>query len=321
MNKTSNFNELIIPGSLPLSDKVQETPFQKGHKLGDDLYTITSDGPIHSSSTSTVYIAEDDDVVNPEVVLKIFNEPSRDVSKRVTRELSALATLNGLSGVVETRKMGILRETEQPQRFVATTFAGSSLESLIPDDNNQRLDILVNMASIILPALVEVHRREIIHNDIKTTNIVGQLGKWVLTDFGLVGAKPGMINQLSNNLEQEPWTTETISTLAGTIGYIAPELLNNPNNLTPRADVFSFGVTMFRVASGKLPFYIGCSGEPPDSRMRSYLYSVIRESPVNIHTLNRAVPISLNNLIMECLDRDPNNRPSTEELNTSIQAI
>ena len=103
----------------------------------------------------------------------------------------------------------------------------------------------------VLDALHYAHERGVIHRDVKPDNIflaVDDAGQQVPTvlDFGIA--------KVRGELRQEGMRKSTMATGMGTEGYAAPEQLKNAADVDRRADIFSLGITLFELATGRLPF-------------------------------------------------------------------
>jgi predicted ATPase len=124
---------------------------------------------------------------------------------------------------------------------------GEPLDLLLKRDQGQSLDLtrLLRIAIGLAAALVQVHRRSLLHKDIKPANVlVDDAGKVWLTGFGIASQVP--------RERQAPVSPEII---AGTLAYMAPEQTGRMNrSIDARSDLYSFGVTLYQMLTGELPF-------------------------------------------------------------------
>ena len=169
--------------------------------------------------------------------------------------------------------------------FIAMEFVeGGTLREKIPF---ARIDDALNAAIQIGDALQEAHSKGIVHRDIKADNIMlTAKGQAKVMDFGLA--------KLKGSLK----LTKTSSTV-GTLGYMAPEQIQG-GEVDLRSDIFSFGVLLFEMLTGKLPF----RGE----HEAAMVYSIVNEEPMHIEQLRPDTSSLLSNLILRCLEKDPADR-------------
>jgi len=144
----------------------------------------------------------------------------------------------------------------------------------------------------VADALHDLHRQDVVHLDVKPENILfRESGVAVLVDFGL--ARHSRLPDLVEDQFQAP---------AGSGAYIAPEQLLGIRG-DPRSDIFSLGVVLYQLATGKLPF-----GAPAHLRgFRKRLYA----DPVPPRALNAGIPPWLQEIILHCLETEPGRRYGT----------
>ena len=148
----------------------------------------------------------------------------------------------------------------------------------------------IKVAAQIGEALQEAHAKGIVHRDIKADNIMlTAKGQAKVMDFGLAKLKGALK------------LTRTSSTV-GTLGYMAPEQVQGEEADT-RSDVFSFGVLLYEMLTGKLPF----RGE----HEAAMVYSIVNEEPQDITSLKPDLSPFVVNLINRCLEKDPDDRYQT----------
>jgi serine/threonine protein kinase len=140
-------------------------------------------------------------------------------------------------------------------------------------------------------ALHDIHRQHVIHLDLKLGNVILRGDDAVLIDFGL-----SRHDQLPDLVQEE---TEG---LVGTGAYIAPEQILY-NRSDPRSDLFALGVILYFLATGGYPF-----GEP---QLLSNWRRRLWRDPVPPRSRNAAVPPWLQEIILRCLEVDPDSRHAT----------
>ncbi|MCI0331676.1 MAG: serine/threonine protein kinase [Planctomycetes bacterium] len=148
-----------------------------------------------------------------------------------------------------------------------------------------------------LDALLEA--TGMIHTDVKPANIlVSAAGHATLIDFGFV----------QTPAEASQWATRP---LAGTLAYIAPEMVTSALATGPRSDIYSLGVTLYEMITGRRPWDSDDPGE---------LATLHRQAkPIDIRALRPEVPVPVAELVHTMLAKDPLRRPgSAGELATRL---
>jgi serine/threonine-protein kinase len=146
--------------------------------------------------------------------------------------------------------------------------------------------------SAILSAMDAAHQRGIVHRDLKPDNVLLRMDQQQpvpkVVDFGVAKILEG--------------TTYTVTgAMLGTCKYMAPEQVERPHLLGYPADVYSLGVTLFEMVTGRCPFDY-------DSHF-ALMMAHVREAPVSPATLRADVPKPLVELIMQALSKQPEQRP------------
>jgi serine/threonine protein kinase/Leucine-rich repeat (LRR) protein len=152
---------------------------------------------------------------------------------------------------------------------------------------------IVRIGRQIALGLAAAHEQGLIHRDIKPANLwltPEQGGRIKILDFGLARA-----------LADDVHLTQS-GTIVGTPAYMAPEQARS-DKIDHRCDLFSLGVVLYRLTTGRLPFR-------GDSTM-AVLTSLAMDTPEPPRKLVAAVPVELSDLIMQLLSKDPAQRPAT----------
>ena len=182
-----------------------------------------------------------------------------------------------------------------PNRVLMEFLEGPNLHELLKERPKRQLGIhdALRISIHIGAALAHIHDRGLLHLDVKPLNIIIVKGRPVLCDFGIARWQ-----RAARRPRQ----------VIGTEGYMAPEecLLEK---VTPAADVFGLGVTLYELLTGKLPF--------PDKN-RKARYPQVDQAPASIRQFRRAVPIELEKLVLCCLNREPEARPKLAALLPSL---
>lgn len=148
---------------------------------------------------------------------------------------------------------------------------------------------VVSIVTAVSAALDYAHNKGILHRDIKPSNILlDRQGKAFLTDFGLA--------RLTNIGE----TTISHDTIVGTPHYISPEQAKGLQNLDGRTDVYSFGVIVYQLLTGQVPFM----SDTPYAVVHSHIF----DKPPQPHRLNSAITPELEDVLLKVLAKSPNGR-------------
>ncbi|MBN2357239.1 protein kinase [candidate division KSB1 bacterium] len=149
------------------------------------------------------------------------------------------------------------------------------------------VDRVIEIAIQIATGLKEAHDRGIVHRDIKPANImITKKGEVKIMDFGLA--------QLSGGSK----LTKT-GTTVGTVAYMSPEQIRG-NRVDNRADIWSLGALLYEMLTGQLPF----QGEYE----QAVIYNITSEAPAPVTGLRTGIPLSLEAVVMKCLEKDPSRR-------------
>ena len=173
---------------------------------------------------------------------------------------------------------------------------GEPLDLVLERDQGRPLDLtrVLNIAIGLASALGQVHRRGLIHKDVKPANVlVNDAGNVWLIGFGI-----------ASQLPQERQAPAPPEIIAGTLAYMAPEQTGRMNrSIDARSDLYSLGITLYQTVSGRLPF--AAATDPLE-----WVHCHIARQPVRLSDC-AAVPEPLSAIIMKLLAKNAEERYQT----------
>jgi serine/threonine-protein kinase len=253
--------------------------------------------PIGRGSGSTVYGATQRPM-GREVAIKVASASQSDpvARARFVREARFLAAIDH-PNVVRVYELGWLENGA----------AAIAMERLRGETLQQRLDRggptdvaeAVALVRPLLDALTEVHGQGIVHRDLKPSNVFlvagVTRGSYVpkLLDFGI-----------GKDLADASEPLTAAGRFVGTPAFLAPEQMRPKATVDARADLYTVGVLLFRMLSGRLPFVA------PGARV---IFQVLGEPAPRLSSLRADVPAAMDELVAKALAKDPAQRHQTAE--------
>jgi len=233
-----------------------------------------------------------------DVALKVLPPDVADDPERLARfqrEARAVAALNHPNVVT----LYSVEESEGVHFLTMELVEGRSLDHLIPK-TGVPLQQIVEIAGALAEALAAAHEKGILHRDLKPANvIVTNDGRVKVLDFGLAketaAESPGATTL--------PMAGHTRTGLVmGTPTYMSPEQVSG-RTLDQRSDIFSLGVVLHEMATGRRPFEGSSAAE--------VFSAILRDSPPLVTEVRPDLPSDLARVIRRCLEKDPRHRMQT----------
>jgi len=275
--------------------KTLETPKPPIRKVIASKYQILEE--LGKGGMGIVYKAKDTKL--DRIVALKFLPPELtqddDVRERFIQEAKTAAALNhpNITTIHEI-------DEDEGRTFIAMEYVeGKSLKDKIKS-GLLTMDEAVEIASQVASAILEAHEKGIVHRDIKPANIMlKEKGQAKIVDFGI--AK--LVGQVR--------LTRTGTTI-GTVAYMSPEQAKG-DEVDHRSDIWSMGVVLYEMLTGKLPF--------KGNHEQTMIYSILNANPISPKKYLEDLPDSINVVIDRALQKDPSDRfQSSDEFLNALKS-
>lgn len=243
------------------------------HKIGP--YTIIRE--LGKGATSKVYLVSKDKNF---YAAKVFQHSDKELLERFKREAEILKQIKHIN-IVQIVDHG---EDNNKAYLILEYVNGKTLDEIYPNlAIIQKIDIILAICN----ALNYLHNKGIIHRDVKPENILvdKDLKTIKLTDLGI-----------SRIVYAKPITHD--GQILGTPAYMAPELFEGVYT-DPKIDIYSLGITMYEIFTGKVPF----DGSPSEIIIKH-----LKENPLLPSLINPNIPTNLEKVIMKSIEKNPERR-------------
>jgi serine/threonine-protein kinase len=272
---------------MSVSDTLIDTLF-------DGRYRIVR--KLGAGGMANVYLAEDEDL-GRRVAIKILNDRfagDQLFVERFRREAKSAASLSH-PNIVSIYDRG---ESDGHAYIAMEVIEGRSLKELIISRAPLPIERAIDYTKQILAALRFAHRNGIVHRDIKPHNIlVGAENRLKVTDFGIARAGPSEMTE--------------VGSVMGTAQYLSPEQARDSATASAASDLYSVGVVLYEMLTGKVPF----TGET----LMEITMKHREEVPKPPSELEPSIPEELDQIVLRALAKDPADRfQSAEEFSEEL---
>jgi len=181
---------------------------------------------------------------------------------------------------------------------------GIDLQELVESNGAQEPARVVHILGQVCGSLSEAHAASLVHRDIKPANIIlcdrgGVADVAKVVDFGLV-------KDVTTTESDRP-DLSNVNTIIGTPAYMAPEAFTTPDKIDARSDVYSLGAVGYYLLTGHAVF----ESESLIQIAAQHLHD--RPAPLSKRA-QRTIPVALEQVILQCLEKDPAARPQSADL-------
>lgn len=293
------------PGAAPVRDLGNLQP-------GDQVSHFKILSKLGGGGMGVVYRAEDLHLQR-EVAVKVLSPEVMELERNRERFLQEARSASRLNHRNICVIYGI-ESLEDTEIIIMEYIQGRSLLEMVAEGPLAPKKVL-NYGMQLADALEEAHSKNIIHRDIKSSNILvtERHDTIKVLDFGLAKQFGPSLADAGNKPREGRRDVTQEGTIVGTVTYMSPEqALGEP--LDSRSDIFSYGIVLYEIATGKLPF--------EGQHYFEILYSIVNTDPVPPHVVNPSLPVELGRIIMKAMEKIPRDRYfSARQICTDLEKL
>jgi len=224
-------------------------------------------------------------LLNRNVAVKILRDEfvnDEEFVKKFRRESQAAASLSH-PNIVNVYDVGAEEVNGQRIYYIVMEYInGKTLKEIIREKGKLSLGETLDYSIQMAEALEHAHKNHIVHRDIKPHNImITEDGRVKVTDFGIARAATAS-------------TVTNTSNVIGSVHYFSPEQARG-GYTDEKSDIYSLGIVIYEMATGKVPY----EGDSPISVALKH----IQEDILPPRSINPTIPVSLENIIMKCVQK------------------
>lgn len=290
-----------LPSDQAILDLIRSYKFLRRYKIHR---------PLGQGGMGLVLLGEDRESGDEVAIKVLLGKVSERGLQRFKREAKTLGVLNH-PGTVRLRDYG----TDPRPYLVMDYVKGRTLKAAVDEslkfhgrvpDLSWTLDLFLQLSKV----LSHCHEKGLLHRDIKPANVLlNSEDKAVLVDFGLVKRKAGSDDFIEGFTEKLSKTGEIV----GTVSFMSPEQLGGRDfgELGPATDVWSLGATLFYCLTGRLPYDY--------HNLTDFIAAKLSTDPLRPRKFNSGIELWLEELCLDCLQREPESRPSLAEFQRAVE--
>lgn len=279
--------------------------------IGKHFGAYKIESKIGEGGMGVVYRATDTELDRPVAIKMVLDSVTQEGPEgteavaRFLREAKAASRLQHPS-IVHIYQFGV----QDNSRYMVMEFIeGKNLKAVI-GGRPMTVERICEITAQVADGLAVAHEMGVIHRDLKVENImITPRGQAKILDFGLAKIAEAAVH--SAETTDDVYKTQ-LGTVLGTVSSMAPEQALG-RDVDAKADIFSLGVVMYEMATGKNPFLAPTA--------QNTLARVMNHNPELVSLVNPGIPPELERLVHLCLRKDPKQRPSAQEVTNTCKRL